>query len=114
MNNNPSPIACDMSSLSPEQREAHFTTSHSLFSKLLEIEEISNGYDFRFAAEPTNILELAQFVSIEKLCCPFLNFTIDVQAEGGPLCLRLTGREGVKAFIREEISSLLGNPIHWR
>ena len=28
--------------------------------------------------------------------------------------LRLTGREGLKDFIREEISGLLGNAIAWR
>jgi len=57
------------------------------------------------------ILQAAEFVSLEKLCCPFLNFEITVEAENGSVWLKLTGREGVKAFVREEISALLGTTI---
>ena len=39
----------------------------------------------------------------ERLCCPFLTFTLEVSPERGPLLLRLTGAEGVKDFIRAEL-----------
>jgi hypothetical protein len=102
-----------MSVLSPAQRETHLATSRELFSKVQAIEETADGYEFRFGAEPEEILKVAEFVALEKLCCPFLNFAIEVEAEGGPVTLRLTGREGVKAFVREEISGLLGKVINW-
>ena len=108
-----SPIACDMSVLSPAQREMHLATSRELFSNLKEIRELSNGYEVRLDA-PNVILEAAEFVTLEKLCCPFLNFSIVVEAESGPVWLRLTGREGVKEFLREEINGLVGTAIHWR
>lgn len=101
-----SPIACDMSVLSAEQREAHLTTSRTLFSSFQEMRELSNGYEFRLERSDA-IAKAAEFISLEKLCCPFLAFTIEVEPEGGPIWLRLTGRDGVKAFIREEISGLL-------
>jgi len=109
-----SPIACDMSVLSQDQRERHLTTSRELFSNLQAIQEVANGYEFRLADDPNTLLKAAEFISLEKLCCPFLNFAIEVNAEGGPVWLRLTGREGVKEFIREEISGLLGHAISWR
>jgi len=59
------------------------------------------------------LLKAAEFISLEKLCCPFLAFRLDIDAEGGPVKLRLTGREGVKAFIREEIDGLLGLVVDW-
>ncbi len=59
------------------------------------------------------LIKAAEFISLEKLCCPFLSLEIEVEAEGGPVWLRLTGREGVKAFIREEVSGLLGGIINW-
>ena len=34
-------------------------------------------------------------------------------AENGAVWLKLTGREAVKAFLREEISGLLGTTIDW-
>lgn len=109
-----SPIACDMSVLSPTQRQTHLATSRELFANVQAIKELPDGYEFQFAEDPCALKKLAEFVSLEKLCCPFLNFAIEVAAEGGPVTLRLSGREGVKAFIREEISGLLGTVINWK
>lgn len=109
-----SPIACDMSVLSPSERQTHLATSRELFSKLQAIKELPDGYEFRLADDPKVIIKLAEFVTLERLCCPFLNFATEIGAERGPMTLRLTGREGVKAFVREEISGLLGNAIDWK
>jgi len=103
-----SPLACDMTAIAPDERPKHLATSRELFSRIEEFRELPNGYEFRLTDGPDLITNLAQFVSLEKLCCPFLNFVIEIQAEGGPVWLRLTGREGVKAFIREEIAGLTG------
>lgn len=108
-----SPLACDMSAILPEQRQSHFATSKDLFSKIEEFRELADGYKFRFASNPNLIVKLGEFISLEKLCCPFLGFVVEVEPEGGPVWLCLTGREGVKAFIREEISGLLGGAIDW-
>lgn len=105
-----SPIACDMTVLSGAQREGHLALSRELFSNRKEIRELSNGYEIRLDG-PNAILKAAEFVALEKLCCPFLNFSIEVEVENGPVWLRLTGREGVKEFIREEINGLLGTPL---
>lgn len=98
--------------MSPEQKETHLAKSRELFSYLMEKRELPDGYEFRLDG-PHAIEKAAEFISLEKLCCPFLGFTMEVEAEGGPVWLRLTGREGVKAFIREEISGLLGSAIDW-
>lgn len=100
-----------MTAIPPQQRQVHIDASKELFSRIQEFRELENGYEFRFA--PDVIVELAQFISLEKLCCPFLHFVVEVAEESGPVWLRLTGREGVKAFIREEISGLLGHAIIW-
>ena len=99
-----------MSVLSQEQREAHLETSRELFARMQGVEEVTDGYRFSLASEPDVIVKAAEFITLEKLCCPFLNFALEVDA-GGPVWLRLTGRAGVKDFIREEISGILGTPI---
>ena len=86
----------------------HLAKSRELFSQIQETRELPNGHELRFANETDVLQRLADFVSLEKLCCPFLRFEIEVEAEYGPVWLRLTGREGVKEFIREEISGLTG------
>ena len=108
MEMNQSPLACDMTAIPAESRQTHLTASRDLFAQIRETLELPDGYQFRFAGEPNVVKRLAEFVSLEKLCCPFLNFAIEIEAENGPVWLRLTGREGVKEFIREEISGLTG------
>ena len=107
------PIACDMSVLSPAQRERHLATSREFLSYFKDKRELSNGYEFRLDG-PDVIVKAAEFISLEKLCCPFLGFALEVEPEGGKVWLRLTGRDGVKAFIREEMSGLLGSTIDWK
>ena len=108
-----SPIACDMSAIEPGLRAGHVATGGRLFRAAEEIRELPDGYAFRLPNESETLREAAEFISLERLCCPFLGFALDVEPENGPVWLRLTGREGVKAFIREEVSELLGGAIDW-
>ena len=108
-----SPIACDMSAIEPDRREQHIATGKDVFRAVTEILELPDGYAFRLADEPNMLVKTAEFISLEKLCCPFLGFVVEIKPEGGAVWLRLTGREGVKAFIREEVSGLLGGAINW-
>ena len=97
-----------MTAIPAAQRPVHLEKSRELFSQIEETRELPNGYEVRFADEPDLLKRLADFVSLEKLCCPFLRFEIDAEAENGPVWLRLSGREGVKEFIREEVRGLIG------
>jgi hypothetical protein len=108
-----SPIACDMSAIDPGLRAGHVATGAQLFRAAEEIRELPDGYAFRLPPDDDTLLKTAEFISLERLCCPFLGFALKVEPEGGPVWLRLTGREGVKAFIREEVSGLLGSAIDW-
>lgn len=108
-----SPLACDMSAIDPARREQHIATGKELFRAATDIRELSDGYAFRLPDEPGTLVRAVEFISLEKLCCPFLGFVIEVEPEGGALWLRLVGRHGVKAFIREEVSGLLSGAINW-
>jgi hypothetical protein len=106
-----SPFACNMSAIKSEQREQHIATAGQLFRAVRSIRELPNGYGFQLSDE-LNILQLVtEFISLERLCCPFFGFTLEIEPEGGPLWLQLTGREGVKPFIRAEIKEFLGAGI---
>ena len=108
-----STIACDMNAIAATERSRHIENSRELFSALAGMTELADGYEFSLPGNKNTIVKAAEFVALEKLCCPFLEFSLKVGAENGPITLRLTGREGVKEFIREEISGLLGGAITW-
>ena len=98
-----SPIACDLGGLDALQRERRQALREQISPATQEVKELPDGYAFRFPAEPSLCLAAAEFVTLERLCCPFFNFVLEVEKEGGPLWLRLTGREGVKEFLRAEL-----------
>ena len=63
------------------------------------------GYEFQFTPANVSLAELADWVVAESKCCPFFDFHIDLEHEGSLLCLRLTGEEGIKAFIHVEFQA---------
>lgn len=96
-------LACDLNALTREQRHRHQAVLAQLRESVQEVRELEAGYSFRYPAEGAVILLLAEFVSLERLCCPFLSFTLEVKAQRAPVWLSLTGVEGVKLFLRAEL-----------
>jgi hypothetical protein len=108
---NISPFACDMSALAPEERPRHLAVLSRLFGLVQGIDDLPNGYAFLLADGPNVLLDVAEFISRERLCCPFFGFSLDVEPQGGSVRLHLTGRDGVKPFIRAEIGEFLPDRI---
>ena len=99
------PIACDLAALDAGQRERKRALQERLRADVREIREIEGGYAFKHSSEPEVLLALAEFVALERLCCPFFDFGIEIEREGGPLWLRMTGSEGAKEVLRAEIGA---------
>jgi hypothetical protein len=98
-----SPFACDRLALSPAARTRHFEELGPQLKRLKTgVRELTDGYAFRFPADVSTVRLLAEWAAGERLCCPFFEITIRMEAEDGPLWLTLTGREGTKDFIRAD------------
>src|SRR6267154_234103 len=93
---------CNIKALTPEERARHKQLSEKLNAQRKEIVETQKGYEFQYNPADISLAKLAEWVGAESKCCPFFDFHIDVEREGKLLCLRLTGEEGIKAFIRAE------------
>ena len=93
---------CNIKALSPVERAEHKQLTDRLITARKEIVETEKGYEFQFDPSTVSLAELARWVAAEGKCCPFFDFHIDLEREGALLCLRLTGEEGIKAFIRAE------------
>jgi hypothetical protein len=106
-----SPFACDMSAIAADQRGAHLATINKLFRAVESFAELPNGYSFRLPNESDVLLSAVQFIALERLCCPFFSFSLEIEREGGAVWLSLTGREGVKPFIMAEIGDHLAANI---
>lgn len=97
---------CDRSGLTTEQRERKREVGKILRTALIGIRETEEGFEFEYPADLETYQAAAEFVPLERACCPFFEFGIRLEPAGGILRVSLAGPEGVKGFIREEFSDL--------
>jgi hypothetical protein len=93
---------CNTKALNPSERAHHKLLTDKLVAERTQIVETEKGYEFQYSPATVSLAELADWVAGESKCCPFFGFHIDLENEGKLLCLRLTGEDGVKSFLRAE------------
>jgi hypothetical protein len=98
----PGHFYCHAGALTAGERERHRELTEKLLGARSETMETAKGYEFQYRPEKISVAEVAEWVVLESKCCPFFDFHIDLEEQGQLVCLRLTGKEGVKAFIRAE------------
>ncbi len=85
------PISCNWSALTAVQQERQRALYRQLRADVEEVVELEDGYAFRHSPDRVVLLAVAEFVSNERLCCPFFDFGITVERAGGAMWLRITG-----------------------
>ena len=100
------PLVCDMGVFTSTQREAHIQNTHQLIQSVRSIGELENGYEFIFPGESRIISMVSEFILNERLCCPFLKFTMNVDSNDEPITLSLTGPIGTQEFLRAEFEGV--------
>jgi hypothetical protein len=97
------PLACNLFGLTEQQRKRQQELREQLFEGDRKVRELPDGYAIGLPATTTNILAAAEFVTLERLCCPFFRFELSVGGNAEPLWLRLTGGKEVKEFLKSEL-----------
>jgi hypothetical protein len=95
MNEN-QPLVCDLTAIPADVRAQHLAAIPGIFEAAERIQELPDGFAFRFQNEPCRFKLLANFVEYEQLCCPFEGFALEIEPYSGPIWLKLTGGEGYK------------------
>src|SRR5437763_714136 len=85
---------CNMNAMTAEQRIHHAEIWQRLESAKQETQALDNGFGFRYPADCW--MDAAEFVSFERLCCPFFQFILELTPDNGSVWLKLTGSAGVK------------------
>ncbi len=93
---------CNSKALTAEERAHHKRLGDKLIRARKALVETEKGYEFQFSPSDVTLAELADWVTAESKCCPFFDFHIDLENQRKLICLRLTGEQGIKQFIREE------------
>lgn len=95
---------CNIKALTLEERAHLKQLGDKLKAARTKVVEMGNGYEFQFSPKDVTLAELTDWVGMESKCCSFFDFHIDLENEGTLLCLRLTGEDGIKQFIRHEFA----------
>jgi len=101
------PLACNMDVFTPAQREAHIRNSTELIQAIQSVQGVENGYELVFPNESEFITQIAGFIANERLCCPFLDFTLKVASDKEPVSFILTGPSGTQEFLRAEFGGAI-------
>ena len=96
--NTPAPIGCSLTTGELRDREA--TLLARFRSGAVEIEELQEGYAFRFPGGGEWIQLIAELIAAERECCPFLTFELTAHHNMGDVIVRVIGPAGTKAFLR--------------
>jgi hypothetical protein len=101
-----SPFYCNVKALNPAEWARLIQLHRMLADARVETQESSDGYAFRLAKDKIALSDVVEWISLEGRCCPFFDFKIELQRDGGPLWLKVGGADGVKQFLRSEFRIL--------
>jgi hypothetical protein len=104
VNLNEIPIACNLEAIPESEREQHLALARELFSAPLHIIRLETAYEFVFPVE--RLLPVAEYISRERLCCPFWDFTLILPPASQELRLRLGNREDIQGILDETLAEL--------
>lgn len=98
------PIACQLHALDAGGRRRQKELLEKLRSVVLKTEERSDGFEFQLPSDRAVFLELAEWVGLERVCCPFAAFAIEWRRDD-TLWVRITGGAGAKEVLAAEMQA---------
>jgi len=90
-------VACSLTG--PELQERRRRVLRKVSEAVLEVKDLGDGYAYRFPSDEIWITELANLITVERQCCPFLRFNLRIEPGAGPIWLELSGPQGTKDFL---------------
>jgi hypothetical protein len=97
-------LVCLVDALTDNERARQRELVALLARAVGEVREISNGFDFDLGFDQGTFQMAAEWIAMERRCCPFLTFTLEWSGDT-PIMLRLTGPPAAKAFIAETFNT---------
>jgi hypothetical protein len=95
------PLACNLDAIPDNEQARYRGLMTRLRASIRGRTELPFGYAYQLDSASISPPELADWVMLERLCCPFLNFLIEIDAEGR-VHLTVRGPKGVKQVLDEE------------
>jgi hypothetical protein len=95
-------IACNLKAISAADRPRYNDLTKRLRGTVRDRNEVPDGYLFKLDSKGITLPEVAAWISLERLCCPFLTFQLSTSGNQADWLLKLTGPTGVKPLLEAE------------
>ena len=92
------PVVCSLSDAELRERREQYLDK--MAELLVGSEDLDHGTRFQFHLDDSTLTALAEIINLERKCCPFLSFTIAMDAGSKVIALDLTGPRETKEIIR--------------
>ena len=97
------PVACNLAAFDDEQRKRYQALRAEMKAALIRSEAVPDGYRFYYPGTAAWVLRLAEFITLERVCCPFFTFTLVAAPDETEQLLTITGNEQAKAVLAAEL-----------
>jgi hypothetical protein len=94
------PIVCDLNAMDAEQRQTHHEIGQRLLAKVAEWQTPADALALRFPTDADTLVDIARFMRLEQICCPFYTFELRVESEGDAW-LRFTGDPEAVRYVQK-------------
>lgn len=98
------PLVCRLDSAAKFERAQRL--KKELFSHLMTIEELEDGYAMKFPAKEQMMVLIHEHVRTEWQCCPFFEFVLRYPSDHGPLEVHFKGGPRVKKMLRPKMEEM--------
>lgn len=97
-------FCCNLNAMTREERDRYEVLRAKLEAAVVSVEELANGYSLSLRTGAVAPDELVEWIAFEQKCCAF--FALKTTGQPDAPILQITGRPGVKDFIRAEFSAI--------
>jgi hypothetical protein len=95
-------LTCNINGIPLQERARYGQLVEVLRHAVQKRRELPDGYAFQMDTKQIGTDQLAEWIELERQCCPFFEFEIRWTRQNGAVWLNLSGPEGVKDFILDE------------
>jgi hypothetical protein len=92
-------LTCNINGIPLQERARYRQLVEVLRHAIQKRRELPDGYAFQMDTKQIGTDQLAEWIELERKCCPFFRFEIRWTSRNGAVWLHLSGPEGVKEFI---------------
>jgi hypothetical protein len=95
---------CRLDVFDATDQHRYATLRAALKAAVTEVRELADGYAAHLTPDPAVFRQVAEWITLERRCCPFLALGLD-WSDTGDVWLRLTGGPGVKTYLATALAS---------